>query len=60
MGLSKVRPIVLDQTGVESIYPDQAVSEIIYFKHDVGASLIIAFIRNPDFDNVGDAILVLS
>ena len=48
MGLSKVRAIVLDLIGVDSILFDQAVSEIFYFKDDVGASLIKIFVGNPD------------
>ena len=37
---------------------DPAVLEIIYFKHDVGASPIIVFIGNPDVDNIHDVVLV--
>ena len=33
---------------VDSIFLNSAVPEIFYFKHHVGASLIIIFIRNPD------------
>ena len=51
--------IVLDQIVVDSILLDPAVSEIFCFKHDVGASLIIIFVGNPDVGNIGDAILVL-
>ena len=48
MEISKVRPIVLGWIGVNSILLGPAVSEIFYFKHDVGASPIIIFIGNPD------------
>ena len=37
---------------------DPAVLEIIYFKHDVGASPIMVFIGNPDIDNIRDVVLV--
>ena len=37
---------------------DPAVVEIIYFKHDVGASPIIVFIGNPDVDIIRDVVLV--
>ena len=60
MGLTKVRPILLNCLGVDFILLDPAVPEIFYFKHDVGTSLIIIFIGNPDVENIRDAILVLS
>ena len=41
MSVSKVNPIVLDQTGVDSVLFDPTVPEISYFKHDVGASNVI-------------------
>ena len=37
----KIRPIVLNYIGVDSILLDPAVPQIFYFKHDVGASIII-------------------
>ena len=55
MQVSKVKTIVLDLIGVDSILLDPAVPEI---KHDLGASLIIIFIVNPDVDNIEDHILV--
>ena len=39
---------------------DPVASEIFYFKHDVRSSLIIIFVGNPDFDNIGSEILVQS
>ena len=36
MGVFKVRSIVLDYIGVDSIRFDSAVSEIFYFKHELG------------------------
>ena len=46
-GVSKVRAIVLDQIGVDSIYLGPAVTVIFDFEHDVGATLIIILIDNP-------------
>ena len=46
--------------GVDFVFLDPAFPEIFYFKHDVGASLIISFIGNPDVDNIRDAMAVLS
>ena len=57
MGVSKVKAIALGWFGVDSVL-DLAIPEIFYFKHDVGASLII-FIDNCDVDNIDKAILVL-
>ena len=36
---------------------DPVLLEIIYFKHNVGASPIIVFIGNPDVDNIRDVVL---
>ena len=36
IGVAKVRPIILESVGVD--LRDPAVSELLYFKHDVGAS----------------------
>ena len=38
MGVFNVRQIVLDYIGIDSILFDLIVSEIFYFKHNVGAS----------------------
>ena len=38
MRVSKVRAIVLDYIGINSIALDPAIPEIFYFKHDVRAS----------------------
>ena len=43
MGVSKVKRIVLDWIGVDSILFDSAVPEIFYFQHYVGASNVINF-----------------
>ena len=43
MEVFKVRRIVLDEIGVDSIFLDPAVPAIFYFKHDVGASNVINF-----------------
>ena len=43
MGVFKVRRIVLDSIGVDSILFYPVVPEIFYFKHDVGASNVINF-----------------
>ena len=43
IGVSKVRAIKLDKISVDTIFFDQAVLEIYYFNHDVGAS------RNHNF-----------
>ena len=45
---------------MDPILFDPAVQEICYFKHDIWAYLIIILIANPDVDNIGDAILILS
>ena len=58
--VSEVMLIVLDEVGIDPILLDPAVLEIFYFKHDERASLIIIFIGNPDIDDIGNAILVLS
>ena len=42
-GMSRVREILLDYVGVDSLFLGPAVPEIFYFKHDVGASPIIIF-----------------
>ena len=52
MGVSKVREIVLDYSGVDSIIFDPAVPKILYFKHDVVAFMTITFIGNPNVDNI--------
>ena len=52
--------IVLHKIGVDFILLEPVVSEIFYFKHDVGASLIIIFICNPDVHNIGNTIIVLT
>ena len=59
---SNIRAVVSEIRlhGVNFILLDQAVPEIFYFKHDIGDSIIIIFIGNPDVDNFGDAILVPS
>ena len=44
MGISKLRAIVLDQIGVNSILLNPAASRIFHFKHNVEAFLIIIFI----------------
>ena len=59
MGVSKVMATALDYIGIDFILLDPAVPEILYFKHDLGASLIIIFIGNPHVDNLGDATLAL-
>ena len=43
MGVSKVRPVVLDYINVDSILFDPAVAEIFCFKHDVGDSNVMNF-----------------
>ena len=44
-----------------SLFLTQPIQRMIfYFKYNVGASLIIIFVGNPDVDNFGDAILVTS
>ena len=58
LGYLKLRQLYL--IGVDSILLHQAVSEIFYFKQNVGAFLLIIFIGNPDVSKIGDAILVLS
>ena len=58
-GYLKLRRIVLDSIGVESIRYDPAVPEIFHFKHNVGASNVIIFIDNPDVDSVSDIFSVL-
>ena len=60
MGVFKVRTIALDYFGVDSILFDLAVPEIFYFKQYVKASLVVIFVGNPNVDNTGDAISVLS
>ena len=60
MEVFEVWTIVINLIGVDSMILDPAVPKIFYFKHDVGASLIIVFIGNLDVDNIGDTILVLS
>ena len=59
---SNIRAVVSEIRlhGVNFILLDPAVPEIFYFKHDIGDSIIIIFIGNPDVDNFGDAILVPS
>ena len=47
MEVSKVREIVLDWIGVDSILSDPAASEIYYFKHDLGAPLTLILIWQP-------------
>ena len=60
MRIYKVRPIVLDYIGNNFILLDPAVPEVFYFKLNIGAFLNLIFIGNPDVDNIGDAILVIS
>ena len=48
IGLFKVTAITLDWIGVDSILLDPAVLKIFYFKHDVGASIFLIFIGNPE------------
>ena len=55
----KARAIVLDYIGVDSILLDPAFSEIFYFKHHIGASLITISSCNPNVLNIGDVLLVL-
>ena len=38
MGVYKIRRIVIDSIGVDSILFELAVPEIFYFKRDVGVS----------------------
>ena len=44
MGLSKVKLIVEDLIGVDSIVFDPSVAKIFYFKHDFGATNVVNFI----------------
>ena len=44
MGVSKVRPIALDEISVDCILFDPSVAEIFYFKYDVGDSTVILYI----------------
>ena len=48
MGVFNIRQIVLDYIVIDTTLFDPAVSEIFYFKHDVGASNNTIFIGNPD------------
>ena len=48
MGVSKVKAIVLNKIGVDSILLDPAVHEIFDFKYDEGPLPFINFIGNPD------------
>ena len=50
-GTYKVREIVLDEIGVDSILLKQACLEKFYFNHDVGVSIMLIFIANPDVYN---------
>ena len=43
MGVSKVRSIISDEIGVDSILFDPSIAEIFYFKHEVGASRVMNF-----------------
>ena len=52
MGVSKVRAVILDKIGVDSILLDPAVPEIFYFKHHVGASPIIILVGSPNANNI--------
>ena len=52
MAVFKVRSIANDYIGVDAILFDPAVPEIFYFKHDVGASIVIIFIGNRDVDSL--------
>ena len=60
MGLFEVRAIALGYIGVDSIVFDKASPDIFYFKHDVGAFLIVIFDGNPNVGNISDAISVAS
>ena len=60
IGILTVKATVLQQNSVVSILLHPAVSEMIFFNHDVEASPITIFFNNPDIDNTGDAIPVLS
>ena len=60
MGVSEIMAIVLVYISVDSILLDPAVPGLFYCKRDVAACDVIIFIRNPDLDNISDAILVLS
>ena len=58
----KVKPIVLDSIGVDSVLLDLAVPEIFYLKHNEVSSPTI-FIGNPNVDSlsvVSDAIPVIN
>ena len=59
MGVAKVRAIILDLIGVDSILLDPAIPEVLYFKHDSFVSQIIIFIGSSGVDNIANTILVL-